>query len=104
MTIVHDLRVWLDHTQPGTVDLVSAAALAQPAGWFLVHTDRGTTEMCNSRRVTTVHRSTGARPPALGTCQWTKCCRYSAVRMHPHPLTSPVPVCRRCIGIFDLHG
>ena len=30
-------------------------------------------------------------------------CSYSAVRMHPHELMSPVPVCRRCIGIFDLH-
>jgi hypothetical protein len=101
--VVHDLRVWLDHAQPGTVDLLSPAAQAQPAGWFLVHTDGGTTEICTSRRVTTAQGSTGARAPALGTCQWTRSCSYSAVRMHPHALMSPVPVCRRCIGIFDLH-
>lgn len=92
-----ELRVWaLPRLEPGTVDLETPVAPPQQGEWLLVHLDRGRSELVVPTTVTTRHPDTSELPPRRGTCQWVGACTAPAARMAPHPLMSPVPVCRTC--------
>lgn len=99
--IAHHLRIWA-HDEPATVDLDRPRAHTR-SGRLAIHTDAGRTVTITSETATTKHPRTGHTPPRLGPCQWTQACHQTAVRMHPHPLMSPVPVCPTCITAFDPH-
>lgn len=100
---MHDLRVWAGEAHAGTADLWQAAGDdPPPPGWCVVRLDTARTLRIDPAMLAARHPRTGQRPPPLGRCRWILSCRHDAVRMHPHPLMSPVPVCRRCVHTFDL--
>ena len=97
VTVSDGLRVWsLPRLEAGTVDLETPVTPPEPGEWLLLHLDRGRSELVVPTTITVRHPRTGEAPPSLGTCQWVGACPSPAVRMAPHPLMSPVPVCRDC--------
>lgn len=98
--IVHELRIWATtpteptHPEPGTVDLKT--------GSVVLHTDSGKTMTIDPRGALATHPQTRTSPPRLGVCQWTLACNNLAIRMQPHRLMSPVPVCTTCIKTYNL--
>lgn len=101
--IVTDLRVWAGGAYPATVDLEPDTDPPRPPGCVTVHLDNGRVLLIDPAQLRTHHPSTGQPPPPLGRCRWILACQRDAVRMHPHPLMSPVPVCRHCVQTFHLH-
>lgn len=91
------LRVWaLPGREPATVDLETPVVGPWPGVWLLLHLDRGRREIVAPTTLATRHPHTGEPPPRLGDCRWIGACTAAAVRMAPHPLTSPVAICRTC--------
>lgn len=101
--ITDGLRLWTGRLDPATADLATrGAGRAYADGWLVVHTDAGRTVMIDAESTAAAHPATGEPPPPLGGCRWVLACARDAVRMQPHPLMSPVPVCAPCIQSFHL--
>lgn len=100
--IVQWLRVWTATLDPGTVDLTAPWACTVPAGSVAVRFDSGRGVVIDCRSTHAVHPHSGEPPPPLGRCHWVRSCEHEAVRMQPHPLMTPVPVCADCIRAFHL--
>ena len=96
--VVHDLRVWLNPYESGTVDLRHAPSFGASSDMLRVHVDAGKVVEVSARTVRSRHTDSGQAPPLLPKCQWVLSCTLPSVRMQPHPLMSPVPVCARHVA------